>query len=102
MGKIRIFFLDNYDGTLKFVKLICSEVLLVYCILHHFRLPAWSLKQAGKFLGLKFVVNGKENIVQNSPCIVLINHQSIIDMLGVIRPIDSQKFSLYHAVIIDN
>ncbi|XKL67298.1 hypothetical protein PGB90_002789 [Kerria lacca] len=44
-------------------------------------LPAWSLKMVGRFLGIRFSVSGKENIIENSACVVLINHQSIVDLL---------------------
>lgn len=47
-------------------------------------IPAWLLRQTNhKVLGIKFEVRGKENIVQDSGCIVLINHQSMLD-LGVL------------------
>lgn len=44
-------------------------------------IPAWSLKTVGRALGVKCTVEGKENIVQDSASVVLINHQSIVDML---------------------
>jgi len=46
------------------------------------RLPAWGGRQISKLLGLKWEMRGKENIVQNSGCVVLINHQSCLDLLG--------------------
>lgn len=50
--------------------------------IYFFSLPAWSLKMVGRFLGIRFSVSGKENIIENSACVVLINHQSIVDLLG--------------------
>ncbi|XP_015437878.1 PREDICTED: 1-acyl-sn-glycerol-3-phosphate acyltransferase alpha [Dufourea novaeangliae] len=41
---------------------------------------AYVIKQIIKFLGVKFHVRGKENIVKNSGSIVLINHQSVVDL----------------------
>ncbi|KAK2575013.1 hypothetical protein KPH14_008760 [Odynerus spinipes] len=46
--------------------------------------PAWLLRQTyRRVLGIKFEVRGKENIVRDSGCVVLINHQSMLD-LGVL------------------
>jgi 1-acyl-sn-glycerol-3-phosphate acyltransferase len=47
-----------------------------------YSLPAWSERQLSKLLGIKFEVRGYENIVQDSGCIVLMNHQSALDILG--------------------
>lgn len=43
-------------------------------------LPAWGARQIAKILGMKFHVRGKENIVQDTGCVVLINHQSSLDL----------------------
>jgi hypothetical protein len=45
-------------------------------------LPAWSERQLSKLLGIKFELRGHENIVQDSGCVVLMNHQSALDVLG--------------------
>ncbi|XP_023289495.1 1-acyl-sn-glycerol-3-phosphate acyltransferase beta [Orussus abietinus] len=42
--------------------------------------PAWCSRQTAKLLGIQFEIRGKENIVQDSGCVVLINHQSSIDL----------------------
>lgn len=44
-------------------------------------LPAWSERQLSKLLGIKFEMRGHENIVQDSGCVVLMNHQSALDIL---------------------
>ncbi|KAF6211911.1 hypothetical protein GE061_012428 [Apolygus lucorum] len=44
-------------------------------------LPAWGCRQIAKVLGLKFVVHGHKNIVQEEGAVVLINHQSLIDLI---------------------
>lgn len=46
------------------------------------RLPAWGGRQISKVLGLTWEMRGQENIVQDSGCVVLINHQSCLDLLG--------------------
>ncbi|XP_066998663.2 1-acyl-sn-glycerol-3-phosphate acyltransferase beta [Anabrus simplex] len=44
-------------------------------------LPAWGARQISKLLGLRWEMRGLENAVQDSGCVVLINHQSAIDLL---------------------
>lgn len=44
-------------------------------------LPAWCERQFSKLLGIKFEMKGHENIVQDSGSVVLINHQSALDIL---------------------
>ncbi|VVC36829.1 Hypothetical protein CINCED_3A000712 [Cinara cedri] len=44
-------------------------------------LPAWGGRQISKMLGLTWEMRGQENIVQGSGCVVLINHQSCLDLL---------------------
>lgn len=47
-------------------------------------IPAWCLKKMYyTLMGIKFEIRGKENIIRDSGCIVLINHQSMLD-LGVL------------------
>lgn len=48
----------------------------------HCSMPAWGLRALSKFMGLKFRIRGKENIVKGSGCVVLINHQSALDLIG--------------------
>lgn len=48
------------------------------------RIPAKVLRILSKFMGLKYTVRGKENIVKGSGCVVLINHQSALDLIGTI------------------
>ncbi|KAI5727406.1 hypothetical protein M8J77_001900 [Diaphorina citri] len=42
---------------------------------------AWGARQISKALGLTWKMRGKEHIVQNSGCVLLINHQSALDLL---------------------
>ncbi|KAK9744411.1 Acyltransferase [Popillia japonica] len=44
-------------------------------------LPAAGLRLIAKLMGLKCTVRGKENIVKDSGCVVVINHQSILDLI---------------------
>lgn len=44
--------------------------------------PAKCVVQIGKLIGVSFEVQGIENIKRNKGGIVLINHQSAIDLIG--------------------
>ncbi|CAH0389204.1 unnamed protein product [Bemisia tabaci] len=44
-------------------------------------LPSWGARQISKCLGLKWSVRGTENIVQDTGCVILINHQSAVDLI---------------------
>lgn len=45
-------------------------------------IPAAGLRLCAKYgLGLKVSVKGQENIVKNSGCVVVINHQSVVDLI---------------------
>ncbi|XP_074025561.1 1-acyl-sn-glycerol-3-phosphate acyltransferase alpha [Leptinotarsa decemlineata] len=44
-------------------------------------LPSMGFRAACKILGLKYTIEGKENIVRESGSVVLINHQSVLDLI---------------------
>ncbi|XP_039288698.1 1-acyl-sn-glycerol-3-phosphate acyltransferase alpha isoform X2 [Nilaparvata lugens] len=44
-------------------------------------LPSWGARQISKLLGLQWKVRGLENVVKDSGCVVIINHQSALDLL---------------------
>lgn len=44
-------------------------------------IPSFLLRASRKILGLEYSVEGTENIVKDSGCVVLINHQSAIDLI---------------------
>ncbi|KAL1508858.1 hypothetical protein ABEB36_003685 [Hypothenemus hampei] len=44
-------------------------------------IPAAGLRLCSKILGLSLKVEGLENIVQGTGCVVLINHQSMLDLI---------------------
>ncbi|CAG9858458.1 unnamed protein product [Phyllotreta striolata] len=77
-------------------SLIKYSIFICYCFLTTLLIPLWLfrprdprnplLPSAGfralcKILELECTIEGEENIVRNSGCVVLINHQSIIDMI---------------------
>lgn len=41
---------------------------------------AWSLIEGVRFLGVRYCVRGKENLVHDSGSVILVNHQSAIDL----------------------
>ncbi|XP_063230687.1 1-acyl-sn-glycerol-3-phosphate acyltransferase alpha-like [Bacillus rossius redtenbacheri] len=43
--------------------------------------PAWGARQISKLLGIRFEMKGLENAVQDTGCVVVINHQSALDLL---------------------
>nr|CAD7611219.1 unnamed protein product [Timema genevievae] len=43
--------------------------------------PAWGARQVSKLLGLQWEVRGMENAVNDTGCVILINHQSALDLL---------------------
>lgn len=45
-------------------------------------IPAWCVVKIGEIIGVSFEVQGKENIKKEEGGIVLINHQSAIDLMG--------------------
>lgn len=46
------------------------------------RVPARCVVTIAKIIGMNFRFRGKENIVKDSGCVVLINHQSSLDLCG--------------------
>lgn len=52
-------------------------------------IPAWGITKVAKLIGITFRIRGKENIVKNTGCVVLINHQSALDLcvLGELWPV---------------
>lgn len=51
-------------------------------------MPARGVITIAKIIGINFHFRGKENIVKDSGCVVLINHQSSLDLCGKIFATD--------------
>lgn len=45
-------------------------------------IPAWCIVKVGELLGVSFEVQGIENVNRDKGGVVLINHQSAIDLMG--------------------
>lgn len=84
---------------IKFVFfVIVSATITTICIpfmlrrIRHWKnalIPAWVITKCAKLIGVTFRIRGKENIVHSTGCVVLINHQSAIDLcvLGELWPV---------------
>lgn len=48
-------------------------------------IPAWLVVKTGQLVGVSFEIQGIENIKKDDGGIVLINHQSLIDLIGEIK-----------------
>lgn len=60
------------------------------------RIPAWCIVQVGKLIGVSYELQGLENINRDHGGVVLINHQSAIDLIGNLLSIaNSIIFVLY-------
>ncbi|XP_008547800.1 1-acyl-sn-glycerol-3-phosphate acyltransferase alpha [Microplitis demolitor] len=44
-------------------------------------IPAWLLKHFSRMIGCNFILIGKENIVKDTGAVILINHQSCLDVI---------------------
>lgn len=56
----------------------------IYKIFFKFtRVPAWCIVQVGKLLGVSLEIQGLENINKDQGGVVMINHQSAIDLIGM-------------------
>lgn len=47
-----------------------------------FSIPAWCIVKVGQLIGASFEIQGLENVNIKSGGVVLINHQSGIDLIG--------------------
>lgn len=45
-------------------------------------IPAWCIVKIGELIGTSFEIQGTENLVRDKGSVVLINHQSAIDLIG--------------------
>lgn len=69
-----------------FAALVCASAYIPLMLFRpmNYRnalLPCWSLRQIGLLFGLTWEVRGRENIVNDSGSIVIVNHQSALDLL---------------------
>lgn len=71
----------------------CLSSLCIPLMLHRPRdyrnalIPAWFVVKAGQLVGVSFELQGLENIKKDHGGVVLINHQSGIDLIGKLSKI---------------
>jgi hypothetical protein len=58
------------------------DIVIIIVITVLLRIPAWGARQIARLIGIKYELRGKENIVKGTGAIVLINHQSNLDLCG--------------------
>lgn len=53
----------------------------IFFFLQKSRIPAFGIRQACRLIGVTTSLEGHENIVKGSGCVILMNHQSMLDLL---------------------
>lgn len=89
-------------GSISRHPALCDKLLLLSHIIiltdYHFclfiRIPAWLAVKIGHLLGASFELRGLENINRDIGGVVLINHQSAIDLIGRENFVFELNFSL--------
>ncbi|KAM6170132.1 1-acyl-sn-glycerol-3-phosphate acyltransferase beta [Rhynchocyon petersi] len=87
--------------TVKFyakISLYCAvcccaaAVAAVVCLLRHggrtvdnMRIISWFVRSFKYLYGLRFDIQGREKLELDQPCVVISNHQSILDMMGLME-----------------
>ncbi|XP_006863764.1 PREDICTED: 1-acyl-sn-glycerol-3-phosphate acyltransferase beta isoform X1 [Chrysochloris asiatica] len=69
-----------------------SALAAVICLLRHggrtvenMRIISWFVRSFKYFYGLRFEVQGLEKLKVDQPCVIISNHQSILDMMGLME-----------------
>lgn len=59
-----------------------ESIFVVNVLVSPDRIPAWCIVKVGQLLGVSFEIQGIEHINRDKGAVVLINHQSAIDLIG--------------------
>lgn len=69
-----------------------SAMAAVVCLLRHggrtvenMRIISWFVRSFKYAYGLRFEVKGRETLDEDRPCVIISNHQSILDMMGLME-----------------
>ncbi|XP_068834606.1 1-acyl-sn-glycerol-3-phosphate acyltransferase beta isoform X2 [Capricornis sumatraensis] len=69
-----------------------SAVAAVVCLLRHggrtvenMSIISWFVRSFKYAYGLRFEVKGRETLDEDRPCVIISNHQSILDMMGLME-----------------
>lgn len=55
---------------------------MYFVISFYYRIPAYFLRLTARFLGIRWTVQGLENVDDSRGAVVLLNHQSSLDLYG--------------------
>lgn len=47
---------------------------------------SWFVRSFKYLYGLRFKVQGRQKLEVDGPCVIISNHQSILDMMGMLGP----------------
>ncbi|XP_061056856.1 1-acyl-sn-glycerol-3-phosphate acyltransferase beta [Eubalaena glacialis] len=69
-----------------------SAVAVVVCLLRHggrtvenMSIISWFIRYFKYLYGLRFEVKGRQKLEEDRPCVIISNHQSILDMMGLME-----------------
>ncbi|KAM9082848.1 1-acyl-sn-glycerol-3-phosphate acyltransferase beta isoform X1 [Balaenoptera acutorostrata] len=69
-----------------------SAVAVVVCLLRHggrtvenMSIISWFIRSFKYLYGLRFEVKGRQKLEEDRPCVIISNHQSILDMMGLME-----------------
>uniref|UniRef100_A0A8C5LIF1 1-acyl-sn-glycerol-3-phosphate acyltransferase n=1 Tax=Jaculus jaculus TaxID=51337 RepID=A0A8C5LIF1_JACJA len=79
-------------GLYCLLCMFMSAVASVVCLLRHggrtvdnMSIISWFVRSFKYVYGLRFEVKGRRKLEVNSPCVIISNHQSILDMMGLME-----------------
>ena len=70
------------NKMIAFIKLIVLLILWEN-IFSSCRIASWSCQHISTLLGLRWELRGREHLEKNRACIIVVNHQSSLDVLGM-------------------
>ncbi|XP_058928896.1 1-acyl-sn-glycerol-3-phosphate acyltransferase beta [Kogia breviceps] len=85
----------NFYAKIGLYCVLCftvSAVAAAVCLLRHggrtvenMSIISWFIRSFKYLYGLRFEVKGREKLEEDRPCVIISNHQSILDMLGLME-----------------
>jgi len=60
----------------------CKGQIIILILLSSISIPAMLIVKVGQLIGFNFEIRGQEHIRIHKGSVVIINHQSIIDLIG--------------------
>ncbi|KAF6122932.1 1-acylglycerol-3-phosphate O-acyltransferase 2 [Phyllostomus discolor] len=85
----------NFYAKISFYCALCflvSMVAAAVCLLRHggrtvenMSIISWFVRSFKYLYGLRFEVKGRQKLTVDHPCVIVSNHQSILDMMGLME-----------------